>query len=368
MAESRTLVKKLAEIMAEIDHVEKRGRNDFHKYNYVKAADLTHIVRDKLAARHIMFIPDTEETRQFVIPAAKVDKSDNQAILLTVRYTFYDGESGESISFRVPGCGADAGDKGVYKALTGSLKYALREAFLIPDESDPENEQSGSNEVPRYVVMTNAFKNVGVSITQLEKRLKHTIDKTSDEEFEELEGVYRQIKAGKPAGEFFVAQTAVTASHTDNPNTSAPRPVPATVAPPPVNHEPAKAGNEPRPGEKKGRGRPASKKEKPPTEPAPVVPANPPPDGIPVEDPPDDPSATKTEEAPATAEEKKAIYPKLKGYSAVAGLDPLKSYVMKTNNVSDTSKLTKKQWDVTIAALEAAHKEGPEALKKLVNG
>lgn len=256
----------------------------------------------------------------------------------------------------------DNGAQSVSAAITYLRRAGLTSmVFITPeDEDDDGNRAEGRDvrrtskpEVSRHTTMASVFRAIGVSISDLETRLKHTIDKTSDEEFEELEGVYRQIKAGKPIGEFFDVPV--------RPETAAPQAT-AVVEKPPVNHEPAKAGNEPRPGEKKGRGRPA-KKEEPPAKTAPVVP-----DDIPVEDPPDDSSTTKTEEAPATAEEKKAIYPKLKGYSAVAGLDPLKSYVMKTNNVSDTSKLTKKQWDVTIAALEAAHKEGPEALKKLVSG
>jgi hypothetical protein len=40
------------------------------------------------------------------------------------------------------GTGTDKGDKAVYKAMTGALKYGLRHAFLIPDESDPEADTS----------------------------------------------------------------------------------------------------------------------------------------------------------------------------------------------------------------------------------
>ena len=39
-----------------------------------------------------------------------------------------------------PGC--DNNDKAAYKAQTGALKYALKNAFLIPDEADPEADES----------------------------------------------------------------------------------------------------------------------------------------------------------------------------------------------------------------------------------
>ena len=38
------------------------------------------------------------------------------------------------------GSGMDAGDKAIFKAQTGAIKYALRNAFLVPDDTDPENE------------------------------------------------------------------------------------------------------------------------------------------------------------------------------------------------------------------------------------
>src|SRR5207244_7798356 len=40
------------------------------------------------------------------------------------------------------GTGTDKGEKSVFKAMTGALKYGLRNAFLIPDESDPEADSS----------------------------------------------------------------------------------------------------------------------------------------------------------------------------------------------------------------------------------
>ena len=44
----------------------------------------------------------------------------------------------------------DSGDKAIYKAMTGALKYALRMNFLIPDELDPEND---NHEEPKREVV-----------------------------------------------------------------------------------------------------------------------------------------------------------------------------------------------------------------------
>lgn len=135
-----SLVKKLARIVSEIDHVDKRGTNEFHKYKYVKAADLAHAARKKLADANVILLSSVIYRED-----SKYETKNGETYLLSniqVRYTFHDGDSGEQLSFDMPGSGADKGDKGIYKAITGSLKYALRNAFLVPDDSDPEADSS----------------------------------------------------------------------------------------------------------------------------------------------------------------------------------------------------------------------------------
>jgi hypothetical protein len=141
----KNLVRKLAEIVAEIDHVEKKGRNEFQKYSYVKAADLANAVRQKLSARKVFLLSDVigRESVQVQAKDGGTWMFDN----IDVLYTFLDGETGEKLCFKMPGTGADKGDKAVYKAITGSLKYALRNAFLVPDEAaDPEADESTDKE------------------------------------------------------------------------------------------------------------------------------------------------------------------------------------------------------------------------------
>ncbi len=136
----KTLVQKLAEIVAEIDNVDKRGRNDFQKYAYVKAADVAWIVRKALSARNIYLVVDVIETRNYEIPAKE---GHMQAVDIKMEFSFHDGDSDcPPIVLHSFGTGTDKGDKAVYKAMTGALKYGLRHAFLIPDESDPEADTS----------------------------------------------------------------------------------------------------------------------------------------------------------------------------------------------------------------------------------
>lgn len=149
---TRKLVNKLAEVMAEIDHVEKRGRNESQSYDYVKAADLANIVRKKLASRKVMMLSSVEEATHFQVERPP-DAQGNQrspmlGVHIKVKYTFHDGETGEQLSFNGFGTGLDTGDKAIYKAHTGALKYALRNAFLVPDEKgDPEADEKVDKEV-----------------------------------------------------------------------------------------------------------------------------------------------------------------------------------------------------------------------------
>jgi hypothetical protein len=125
----QSLYVKLAAVMVEIGHVPKRGRNDFHKYDYVLEADLVDVVRGKLAERGVIIIPS-------VVSSSR----EENLTTVTVEFTFIDSETGETHKAQWQGTGEDKGDKGIYKAYTGAVKYFLMKAFLIPTGDDPEDD------------------------------------------------------------------------------------------------------------------------------------------------------------------------------------------------------------------------------------
>lgn len=61
--------------------------------------------------------------------------------LITMQYHFFDSESGESLEGTFCSQGADSGDKGIFKAITGGIKYILSSIFLIPTGDDPEKDE-----------------------------------------------------------------------------------------------------------------------------------------------------------------------------------------------------------------------------------
>jgi hypothetical protein len=60
-------------------------------------------------------------------------------------YTFADVCSDEEVIATAAGQGLEAGDKAPYKAMTGALKYALLQTFLLATGDDPEDERVQSS-------------------------------------------------------------------------------------------------------------------------------------------------------------------------------------------------------------------------------
>ncbi len=134
--EGRPLATKMARVLAEVTRVPKKGRNDFHGYDYVMEADLVDHIRDKLAEQGVAIFPSV---RKHNVEAME-DARKRSVYLTTVELdvTLIDGESGDMMTTTWIGQGLDNGDKGYYKAYTGAIKYFLLKTFLISTGDDPE--------------------------------------------------------------------------------------------------------------------------------------------------------------------------------------------------------------------------------------
>ena len=129
------LAQKIIHVMAAIDFVEKKGRNEAQKYDYQRAVDVTREVRREFIKRGILLITSITEMNMTQIPRDRGSPN----ILVDIRGKFIVTDGREIIEFEGAGMGQDVGDKGIYKAITGMLKYGLRALLLLPDErDDPE--------------------------------------------------------------------------------------------------------------------------------------------------------------------------------------------------------------------------------------
>jgi hypothetical protein len=137
-AKPQGLATKMAAAMGEIGRVRKRGQNQAQGYTYARADDVAEEARAVLAKHGIAIYPDVIE---YGVREVEAKNGKMRITFAKVAWTFVDGETGESRTINVPGEGQDYGDKGLYKAMTGSMKYLLMTSFLIPTgEGDPEHD------------------------------------------------------------------------------------------------------------------------------------------------------------------------------------------------------------------------------------
>lgn len=131
MTTPNTLRDKMFAIMSAIDAIPKDGYNDFHKYAYATERAIKEAVRTQLLEQKVLF--------QFEVTDVTVQ---NELTVIRGNAVFICVESGEEMHIPFAGQGADKGDKGIYKAITGAIKYALTSTFLIPTGDDAEADTS----------------------------------------------------------------------------------------------------------------------------------------------------------------------------------------------------------------------------------
>jgi hypothetical protein len=133
------LRQKLALVRRRLGYVQKRGHNELHNYSYVTAADLAGAVGDILAELGVLVVPRLESISHE--PARSGRANGEHLTHVVMNYSFVDVDTAEDITVKVAGEGVDAGDKAPYKAMTGALKYALLQSFLLATGDDPEDER-----------------------------------------------------------------------------------------------------------------------------------------------------------------------------------------------------------------------------------
>lgn len=134
------LILKISEVMQEVEYIQKRGKNNFHNYTYATEADVNEAIRKEIAKRKVIMIPSMVNHSLREVTTRK----GNQEYIAraTLAFTFMDGETGEQLTLYMSGEGQDVGDKCLYKAISGTQKYALMKFFMIPTGDDPEREEA----------------------------------------------------------------------------------------------------------------------------------------------------------------------------------------------------------------------------------
>lgn len=137
------ILNKLHKIMEATKFIEKDKRNTFHGYDYASEQAIKEKLHKELVKNKVLFSLDVGDVMAKTVTTSK--GAEEQLIIINTKYTFTDIESGEKFEGSFAGTGQDSGDKGLYKAITGSIKYILTSTFLVPTGDDPEKDTNKSN-------------------------------------------------------------------------------------------------------------------------------------------------------------------------------------------------------------------------------
>jgi hypothetical protein len=167
------LLEKLAEVRRRIGYIQKRGFNEHNNYSYVTAADLAGAVGDILAELGVVIVPQLESITYEPNTAGRTEVS--RAAQVVMAYTFADVDTGEELTARVAGQGLDAGDKAPYKAMTGALKYALLQSFLLATGDDPEEERLNHTNGSERLITAEEVRQLRLLIDETETELERVL-------------------------------------------------------------------------------------------------------------------------------------------------------------------------------------------------
>ena len=151
---NETIHTAMLAIMGEVGYVQKSGEmKGAAYYKFAGEADFIHAIRPAMIKHGVYVYPSavtSHESETYTTNKGSVMNLDKVAM----EFTFVHAPSGTSFVAAAMGAGADSGDKAIPKMLTGALKYALRQSFLIETGDDPDNASSddqgrGDNRAPR---------------------------------------------------------------------------------------------------------------------------------------------------------------------------------------------------------------------------
>jgi hypothetical protein len=192
------LYKKLSAVMGQVAYVKKDARNDFHGYNYASEAAIKGALHRSFVENGIIFLMAILDVQEREAAPTKSGKPQWITRVVT-EYEFTDADTGYSITKTFAGQGIDGEDKGLPKAITAALKYALTSTFLIETGDDPEAETDQGQRV--NAARLRSIERVAAKVGEGSKGYdKKKAVESIEREIERLKGLAGEAKAGKIMG------------------------------------------------------------------------------------------------------------------------------------------------------------------------
>ena len=136
---TKNLYQRMLCVMDDIGHIQKKGYNTFHKYKYVTEADIAEKL-SSLMVSHRIYMATT------VLEKSMQTLGNQNLVSVKIKVIFVNvDDTTDKMEAEFYGDGTDKGDKGVYKAITGAVKYALLKTFMISAGDDPEKDNSSES-------------------------------------------------------------------------------------------------------------------------------------------------------------------------------------------------------------------------------
>ncbi len=138
-----TLHEKVLAVMDSVQYIQKKGHNKNQDYKFAREADVKEALRNQFVKHGIVF--NCEITKSKTEDLGLKTNGGKVMLFSEVDMTCTLSDGKDTIKFGSTGSGTDMGDKGIYKAMTGAIKYGLMNNFLIPTGTDPEADDGEGN-------------------------------------------------------------------------------------------------------------------------------------------------------------------------------------------------------------------------------
>lgn len=177
--------------LAERGILKREGNNQFDRYKYFSEAQYKSLFTDLFASHDL-------ELRSTVSDYSTIEGTEKQANgrIVQMEFELIDCETGISETSKFYGEGFDKGDKAMYKAYTGAIKYYLANTFLVATGDDPEKDSPDTKMNTRKI---SAAQKIVIEKKYSGDKLQQLLDwakvKTLDEMTEDQAlAVIKQIK------------------------------------------------------------------------------------------------------------------------------------------------------------------------------
>lgn len=136
LAQKKNAVRKA---LAERGVLQRKGSNTYDKYSYFSEAQYKELFTGLFAECGLELSTCVDDVQAYEgTPKQPFGR------MVKVLFTLADTETGWEESAIIYGDGMDKGDKGIYKAYTGALKYYLANTFMVATGDDPEKPDKGA--------------------------------------------------------------------------------------------------------------------------------------------------------------------------------------------------------------------------------